>query len=145
MTAIQKFILFLFFISVLNPGDGKGQSLYKIKGRVTDAATGEGVPFASVAIMASISGGNTDFDGYYEISYTPPADSIFVTSVGYRRSTKGIVRNQAEQTVDFQVTAEPYALREVVVRAGENPAWAVIRKVVAARKANNPDRQTASQ
>ncbi len=145
MAAIQKFILFLFFISVFYPGEGKGQSLYKIKGRVTDAATGEGVPFASVGIIASLSGVNTDFDGYYEITYTPPADSIFVTSVGYRRNTKGIVRNQAEQTIDFQVAAEPYALKEVVVRAGENPAWAVIRKVVAARKANNPDRQAASQ
>ncbi|GAA4447808.1 DUF5686 and carboxypeptidase-like regulatory domain-containing protein [Ravibacter arvi] len=112
---------------------------------MTDAATGEGVPFASVAITGSVSGGNTDFDGYYAFSFSFPADSVFVTSVGYRRSARKIVHNQVEQVVDFQIAADVHALREVVVRAGENPAWAIIRRVVDRRKVNNPDRQTASQ
>jgi len=121
------------------------QTSYKIKGRVTDAATGEGVPFASVAIHNSVYGGTTDFDGYYEFSYAPPADSVFVSYVGYKRSAKKLAPQEAEQIIDFQITAEPFALREVTIRAGENPAWAILRKVVEARKVNNPVRQTASQ
>lgn len=145
MEVTRFFRLFLFCFVFVVAGDCLSQTPHKLKGRVTDATTGEGVPFASVAIMASVSGANTDFDGYYEFSYTPPADSVFVTSVGYKRLAKKIALNQVEQVIDFQVNPEAFALREIVIRAGENPAWAILRRVVDARKENNPDKQKASQ
>lgn len=121
------------------------QAAYKIKGRVKDATTGEGIPFASVAIQSSFSGVNTNFDGYYELTYYPPADSIFVSSIGYKRSAKKISPGELEQTLDFQLDPEPFALNEIVIRSGENPAWAILRRVVGARRENNPDKQKALQ
>lgn len=145
MGGIHTWRLLLLFAALGWACDGVAQTSFIIKGRVTDAATGEGVPFASVSIQNAAYGGNTDFDGYYQFSYSPPADSIFVSYVGYRRVVKKIAAGVAEQTIDFQITSEPFALQEVVIRAGENPAWAVLRKVVEARKRNNPIRQKASQ
>jgi hypothetical protein len=145
MAPTRLFRLLLFISLSVFGEQGFAQSPFRLKGRVTDANTGEGVPFASVAIQSSVYGANTDFDGYYDFTYNLPADSLFVTSVGYRRTTKAIAPNLPEQTIHFQMTPEPYALKEVVVRAGENPAWAIIRKVVDARKENNPDKQKATQ
>src|SRR5690606_7713430 len=145
MGGIHTWRLLLLFAALGWACDGVAQTSFIIRGRVTDAATGEGVPFASVSIQNAAYGGNTDFDGYYQFSYSPPADSIFVSYVGYRRVVKKIAAGVAEQTIDFQITSEPFALQEVVIRAGENPAWAVPRKVVEARKRNSPIRQKASQ
>src|SRR5690606_19851182 len=145
MGGIHTWRLLLLFAALGWACDGVGQTSFIIKGRVTDAATGAGVPFASVSIRNAVFGGNTDFDCYYRFSYRPPADSIFVSYVVYRRVVKKIAAGVAEQTIDFQITSEPFALQEVVIRAGENPAWAVLRKVVEAGRRNNPIRQKASQ
>src|SRR5690606_16581827 len=145
MGGIHTWRLLLFFAALGWACDGVAQTSFIIKGRVTDAATGEGVPFASVSIQNAAYGGNTDFDGYNQFSYSLSADSFFVSYVGYRRCVKKIAAEVAAPTIDFEITSEPFALQEVVIRAGENPAWAVLRKVVEARKRNNPIRQKASQ
>ena len=49
-----------------------------VKGQVTDAATGEGVPFASVHLEGTMTGTSTDGDGFYELLV--PSDGILVFS-----------------------------------------------------------------
>lgn len=115
------------------------QTTYTVKGRVTDATTGDPVPFANVAIKASLSGGTTNFDGFYSITFTPPADSLLITYVGYGTKSKAIVPDLSEQTIDVQLTPGALQLREVRIFAGENPAWRIMRKIVENRKINNSE------
>jgi hypothetical protein len=49
------------------------------------------------------------------------------------------VPNQAEQTIDIQLLPGTLQLREVKIFAGENPAYAILRKIVANKKRNNAD------
>lgn len=140
---MKKIVLLLLTIALTLRFDAFAQSTHTIKGKVTDATTGDAVPFANIAIKGSISGGTTDFDGNYTIRYSPPADSIIVTYVGYVSKTKAIVQNQAEQSIDIQLTPDVLQLREVKVYAGENPAYAIIRKIIANRKINNPEKLEA--
>jgi len=129
----------LIFIAVLISVRSFAQTTYTIKGRITDASTGDPVPFANIAVKASLSGGTTNFDGFYQISFTPPSDSILVTYVGYGTKSKAILPNVAEQTIDVQLTPGALQLREVKIFAGENPAWRIMRKIVANRKINNSE------
>ena len=136
---MNKILLFLVFIAIGTFTQSYSQVIYTIKGRITDATSGDPIPFANIAVKGSISGATTNFDGFYQIKYTPPADSVLITYVGYGSKSKAIAQNQAEQTLDIQLTPGSLQLREVKIYAGENPAYAIMRKILANRKQNNPD------
>ena len=55
----------------------------QVKGTVTDASTGEAVPFASVLIKGTTTGTSTDGDGMYVLSAPAQATLIF-SSIGYQ-------------------------------------------------------------
>lgn len=122
---------------------GFPQTSYLVKGRVTDATTGDPIPFANIGIRGQLGGTTTNFDGIYELKFTPPADSLTVTYVGYASRSKAIMPNVAEQVIDIQLSPGTMQLREVRILAGENPAYAVMRKIVAHKKANNADELSA--
>ncbi|MDA3860599.1 MAG: carboxypeptidase-like regulatory domain-containing protein, partial [Melioribacteraceae bacterium] len=44
----------------------------KISGRITDATTGEPLPFANIILMGTTMGAASDFDGYFNILNVPP-------------------------------------------------------------------------
>lgn len=133
----NKLLLFFVFLATVLPATLSAQGTHTIKGRITDAASGDPVPFANIGIKASLSGTTTNFDGFYTLTYTPPADSVSVTYVGYKTRTKAIAQDKTEQIIDFQLTPGETQLREVKIYAGENPAYAIVRKVVGNRKKNN--------
>ncbi|MBD0255458.1 MAG: carboxypeptidase-like regulatory domain-containing protein [Cytophagales bacterium] len=41
---------------------------FRISGRVTDAETGEGMPFVNVFFKGTTTGATTDFDGNYKLA-----------------------------------------------------------------------------
>jgi hypothetical protein len=133
----------LLFIATLICAKGFSQTIYTIKGRVTDATTGDPIPFANIGVRATAAGTTTNFDGIYELTFTPPADSIVVTYVGYTSKARAIVPNVAQQVIDVQLSPGATQLREVRIFAGENPAYAVMRKIVARKKDNNADELSA--
>lgn len=114
------------------------QAQHVIKGRITDATTGDPIPFAAVGLKGGSAGGNTDFDGNYSFAARQLSDSIFVSYIGYQRATKAVQPGLAEQTIDFQLTGGSSQLREVRVYAkGENPAFRIIRNAVAAKSTHD--------
>ncbi|RAV97817.1 carboxypeptidase-like regulatory domain-containing protein [Pseudochryseolinea flava] len=107
-----------------------------VKGKVTDATTGDPLPFANVVFVGTTTGITTDFEGNYQLKTSTPVDSIKVTSVGYQTKAKAITRGTT-QTVNFQLQEDVTALAEVVVLAGENPAFEILRRVDKNRKYND--------
>lgn len=53
-----------------------------VKGTVTDAATGEPVPFATIQVEGTTSGTSSDVDGVYSLS-VPSNGVLIVSSIGY--------------------------------------------------------------
>ncbi len=53
-----------------------------VTGAVRDAATGEGVPFASIQVKGTMQGTSTDGDGNYAINVPKNAILVF-SSIGY--------------------------------------------------------------
>lgn len=107
-----------------------------VQGKVTDAVTGEPVPYANVVFMGTAIGAATDFDGNYKIATTMPVDSVTASIIGYKTKSKG-VRKRETQTVNFQLSEDVATLQEVQILAGENPAFALMRKVVKNKDKND--------
>jgi hypothetical protein len=109
----------------------------QIKGRVTDAETGDGMPFVNVFFQGSSTGSTTDFDGYYTISTSSPKDSLLASYIGYLSRTKAVNKSLSHQVIDFQLSSNDVKLDEVVVFAGENPAFAILRNVIKNKDKND--------
>ena len=123
-------ILFLGFTSLLF-----GQKT-TISGKVTEVDTGSPVPFATVVFTGTTEGAITDFDGNFIVTTSTPVDSISVTYIGFKKRTKAINRGQ-NQVVNLQLAEDVTTLMEIVVTPGENPAFAVMRKVIAYKDRND--------
>ncbi|MHA7128654.1 DUF5686 and carboxypeptidase-like regulatory domain-containing protein [Algoriphagus namhaensis] len=104
-----------------------------IYGKVTDAETGDPIPFASVLLKGTTVGNSTDFEGNFRIETTARADSILVTYLGYITQTKAL-SDQTEQQINFQLRPADFEMEAFVFEAGENPAFEIIRRAVAKKK-----------
>jgi hypothetical protein len=113
-----------------------------VKGKVTDATSGDPLPFANVIFKGTSIGTTTDFDGNYSVTTTHKVDSIIVTSIGYVRRGKNVVMGTS-QTINFQLQEDVTNLQEVVVLSGENPAFEILRRVHKNRSQNDKRKLTA--
>jgi hypothetical protein len=107
-----------------------------IRGKVTDAGSGDPLPFVNVVFKGTSIGGTTDFDGKFVIRALKPTDSVIASYIGYKARAKKIKKG-VDQVINFQLEEELTNLQEVVVKAGENPAWEILRGVVRNRDLND--------
>jgi len=106
---------------------------YSIKGKVSDAETGDPIAFANVILKGTTTGITTDFEGNYLIQARTLSDSLVVSYLGYVRQAK-VLLNQPEQTLNFQLRSSDFELDAFVFEAGENPAFEIVRRASARRK-----------
>ena len=69
-------LLFFIFIFI---GSFQVSAQRIVKGKVTDAETGDPIPFASVLLKGTSVGKSTDFEGNFIIESSVSADSLQVT------------------------------------------------------------------
>ncbi|MFZ6009630.1 MAG: DUF5686 family protein [Bacteroidota bacterium] len=113
-----------------------------VKGKVTDANSGDPIPFVNVIFDGTTTGMTTDFDGNYSLKISTPVDSISASYIGYRTRKKKITIG-ISQVVNFQLEEEVTNLQEIVFDAGENPAFAILRNVVRNKEKNDKRKLTA--
>ncbi|UOQ80471.1 carboxypeptidase-like regulatory domain-containing protein [Hymenobacter sp. 5414T-23] len=89
-------------------------------GRITEAATGKAVPFASVFVPGSGQGTTADENGRYQLPVAAPVDSLAASAIGFGTVRKR-VSGLATHTVNFALGAGAVSLGEVVVRPGRTP------------------------
>lgn len=114
-----------------------------IKGKVTDAESGEPVPFATIFIQGTTQKAESDFDGNYTLranlkpsdSTNTSSDTIVVAAMGYMRKKKPV--SPGILVVDFQMQPKETTLKEVVVRVQENPAFRIMRKTIKNKDKND--------
>lgn len=116
----------------------------EVSGKVTDAKTGEALPFVNVVFKGTTTGATTDFDGFYKLQTSEKVDSVQVSYLGYKTSTKPIVRG-TKQIVHFRLFEDLNELEEFVVKPGVNPALRIINAAQDNRDANNYEKLKAFQ
>jgi hypothetical protein len=113
-----------------------------VQGKVTDAASGDPIPFANVVFKGTSIGSTTDFDGNFLIKTSSPTDSLSASFIGYKSRVKAVKRG-IQQTINFQLAEDITTLDAVIVKAGENPAFEILRKVVQNKNKNDKRKLTA--
>jgi hypothetical protein len=113
-----------------------------IRGKITDANSGDPIPYVNVIFQGTSIGITSDFDGNYELKTSTPGDTIIVSYIGYRAKKRAIVKGTT-QIINFQIEEDITKLQEVVFVAGENPAFEVLRNVVRNKNENDKRKLTA--
>ncbi|WP_179222991.1 DUF5686 and carboxypeptidase-like regulatory domain-containing protein [Pontibacter ummariensis] len=121
------------------------QAQIRITGQVTDAVTGEALPFVGIFVKNTSVGTSTDENGAYNIRLSAAPDSLTASFVGYLSQTLPVKKGVAVQVIDFKLGTNAQKLQEVVIRPGENPAWPVMRRVMDNKNANDKRKLTAYQ
>lgn len=114
----------------------------RILGSVADAVTGQRLPFINVALDRGQVGTITDSLGNFVLETNRKFDSLRVSSVGYRTEVLPVVQGVTEE-IDILLRPLSYELGEVRVLPGENPAFRILRKVIANKPLNTPERLDA--
>ena len=115
-----------------------------ITGKVKDAENGDPVPFANVIFKGTEIGTTTTFDGNYSLSTTASVDTLMISYVSYDALQIPIKRGQVQQ-IDVQLKQNVIRLNELMVYPGENPAFEIMRSMVAHKKKNDKRQLAAYQ
>ncbi len=107
-----------------------------VSGKITDAETGDAIPFANVIFKNTSTGTTTNFEGQYEIATEERVDTLVVSYIGYIYKEKP-VQAGITQVINFQLSPDVVSLQEVVFYAGENPAFEILRKLQSHRNVND--------
>ena len=83
-----------------------------VKGKVTDAQTGEAMIGLNVVIKGTVRGVATDIDGQYTIPNCPPDAVLVFSYIGYDQIEVPV---QGKATLDVKITATSSVLDEIVV------------------------------
>ena len=115
-----------------------------VKGLVTDALTGDPVPFVSVYLKGTTVGTLTDKTGRYLIDTNVPAATVVFSFIGYQTESRNI-SNGKEQTLNIRLILSSITLDEVTVKPGktnyknkDNPAVELIDRVISKKGENRP-------
>lgn len=127
--------IILLFLILVTSTVAFGQKTV-VTGKVTETATGSPVPFATVVFTGTTEGAITDFDGNFKAETTLAVDSIEVSYIGYIKRVK-VLQRGTTQNINFQLDEDVVTLSEVVILPGENPAFAIMEKVVVNKKLND--------
>ena len=111
----------------------------KLTGRITDAETGEEIPYASVVYKGHNLAVISDIEGYYSIAKHLGWKLTF-SAVGYQ-NVEVTINNQTGTKMDIALKADNKQLKEVTISSKKgkysrknNPAVELMKKVIAAKK-----------
>lgn len=142
-TARNFFAFILFFIFVLNT-NMYGQKT-TVRGAITDAKTGESIPFVNVFFEGTNIGKTTDFNGQYFIETTDSVKRLRFSNLGYKTEFRDIKYGES-QIVSLKLSLEAKELKAVTVKGDKqryrnknNPAVDLIRRVIDKKKENRKD------
>jgi hypothetical protein len=106
-----------------------------IIGKVTDNA-GAAIPYASVFVKNNKQGVTANANGEYQLNLTPGFYTIICQHVGFAKQEKDITLTAQTATLNFILEPQVLTLSEVRLGEGEDPAYGIIRSVIASRVSN---------
>ncbi len=104
-------------------------SAQKIRGLVTDSS-GAILPYASVFIRGENKGTHANTEGKYVLTLLPGSYTVVCQYVGYRKTEKTVTVGAGDQEINFSLVPQDMTLGEVVLKNGEDPAYAIIRNTI---------------
>lgn len=115
------------------------QAQFQINGIVTDS-NNKPLPFATITTSDN-NNTITDVDGKFTLNSSVKANHFLVSYIGFQTKTIEIVDQKKFYSVSLSLKTDD--LKEVIV-SNENPALTIIRKVIANKDKNNPQKKLNS-
>ncbi len=110
---MQKLYLFLLLgLFCFLSGTAQAQS---IRGRVTDAQTGEALPGVTVAVANTTAGTTTDSKGNYSLPLTNGPHQVQFSFIGYNTQIREVTINDNDITLNISLASGTQTLTDVVI------------------------------
>lgn len=130
---------YLFALLVVLGAAFQSAAQTKVRGKVSDASTGETLPFVNIVFKGTTVGTISDVEGNFFLQGNVDTDTLELSYMGYITVYMKLAKNSFQE-LDVKMDPDNFELNEIVVHPGENPAWRIMRNVEANRKNNNPDK-----
>ncbi len=139
MSMNRDLTYFLVFLASVLSNTLSGQ--FSISGSVFDKSTEEPLAFVNVIVNDSpLTGTISDVNGRFSYVSEKEITVISCSYVGYEKVTHYFEPGQKFHDLSIRMSASNYQFEEVVIKAGENPANRIIRKVIENKDKNNPEK-----
>ena len=133
---MNRFISIYIIVLVCSLSNLKAQKT-EVSGKVTEAATNNPIPYATVVFKGTYIGTMTDLNGNYNLSTTKPIPEIEISSIGFKKQVVAVKLNQVTK-LDIALEEEVISIGEISVKPGDNPAIPLFKKIVDQKRINNP-------
>lgn len=111
----------------------------RIRGQVTDATTGEPLPFVGVYFDGTTIGISTDLEGRYSLETRSKDAKVLTASlIGYLSQSIPIAQGTFSE-VNFQLKEDIDQLNAALVKPDDRYIKSILRKLDQAREKNNPE------
>lgn len=112
----------------------------KVKGRVVDASTGEGIPFAGIYFKNSTVGVSADLDGNFFLETRDTLTLLSASILGYEEKVIKVNPHSFNE-VCFILVPVVNELNAVVVKPDDRYIRSILRKIDEAKVRNNPEKR----
>ncbi|MEX0812780.1 MAG: DUF5686 family protein [Chitinophagales bacterium] len=102
---------------------------------VSEAKSGEPIPFCNITVPGKFTGTSTDVDGKFSLQLSKRSDSITVSAMGYKSQTLSIA-NQNPNNLKIALEQDEISIGEISVSAEMDPAKVLFRRIIK-NKANH--------
>ena len=126
-------------LTALSPDNAAAQAT-KVKGRVVDASTGEGIPFAGIYFKNSTVGVSADLDGYFFLETRDTLSLLSASILGYEEQVTRVNRHSFNE-VNFSLRPVHDELSAAVVKPDDRYMRSILRKIDEAKERNNPEKR----
>ncbi len=123
----------LFFLFILFSNATSAQKIY---GTVF-SDKGDLLPYASVTIKGTSIGTSANDKAKFSFKVTPGTYTVVCQHIGYQTQEKNITVKKEDAEITFIIAAQQLDMTEVIVKSGEDPAYAIIRQAIKKRSFYN--------
>ncbi len=106
---------------------------YSVSGKISDDKN-QALSFSSVLVKGTTQGTNANADGLYVLKLQPGSYELIFQYVGFKKKIEKVIIAEGNVIKNVSLSPENYELKEVVIKDGEDPAYAVIRQAIKKRK-----------
>ena len=124
------FIILFIILFALSPA--RGQVLHTLRGSVSDAASGEPLPAATIRILGTDRGAITNARGEYLLRLDPVSRTLVFSYLSYQAETLRVLLT-GDSTHTIRLQPSPVLIPGVLVLA-EDPALEIIRQAIARKR-----------
>ena len=91
------------------------------------------LPYASVTIKATSIGASANNKAKFSFSVSPGTYTLVCQHIGYAKQEKNIIVKNNDVEIIFVIANQQLSMTEVVVKSGEDPAYAIMKEAIKKR------------